>query len=242
MRAPAPMVTKAADRRVCAQLSRVGATCASRWIPGSATAGGGEQLDRVRERQIRVRRAQHARTAPRLGALAEDHRRRARRRADARRNLGLAKKVRSPARACSMPATPWMSISPSPSRRQSRRAARSRSFKAPSIPKEVGGWRREVGGCGLEGRGAMGEERGARGEVTRKSRSAGRTTRSARAGASTRHACTCSARASGASLIIVRSSTAVRWPPPSTSPPSDPAARRAARNSGRRCGRRSSSR
>ena len=43
--------------------------------------------------------------------------------------LGLAKKVRSPAPASSIPATRWISMSPSPSRRQPRRSAMSRSFK-----------------------------------------------------------------------------------------------------------------
>jgi len=42
---------------------------------------------------------------------------------------GLAKNVRSPACAVSIPATRRISISPSPSSRHSRRAATSRSFK-----------------------------------------------------------------------------------------------------------------
>ncbi len=43
--------------------------------------------------------------------------------------LGLLKKVRSPAPASSIPATRWISMSPSPSRRQPSRSDRSRSFK-----------------------------------------------------------------------------------------------------------------
>ena len=95
------------------------------------------------EREIRLRVAQH-RARRRLG-------RRPRMTAEARvarsswLYFGLVKKVRSPGPASSMPATRWISISPSPSRRQPRRSAISLSFNTSQYTTTVRAGRR-VGG------------------------------------------------------------------------------------------------
>ena len=87
----------------------------------------GEQLDRFRKRQVRMLNASIAHGA--ASAFSD------RITADAavvlssRAYLGLVKNVRSPATASSMAATRVISISPSPSRRHSRRSAISLSFK-----------------------------------------------------------------------------------------------------------------
>ena len=84
--------------------------------------------------------AQH-RARRRFGAARRGSRPRRASRAAPRAYLGLAKKVRSPGPASSMPATRWISISPSPSSRQPRRSAMSLSFKTRSIRGSTGGSR-----------------------------------------------------------------------------------------------------
>ena len=84
-----------------------------RWRSARSTPFGGggaccEQPKRLREREVRMVAAQDARTARRHRRAAdgrEDHRRRARRRRAAPDISGWRRSVRSPAAACSMPAT-----------------------------------------------------------------------------------------------------------------------------------------
>ena len=137
--------------------------------------------------------------------------------------LGLTKKVRSPGCACSMPATRWISISPSPSSRHSSCAAISRSFTGGSI--QVRASRIANRASRLRSRRPLEEVR----EVLQPERRRDRVARDRRG----RRAL----RGSSSAAKTARSS-----PPRSTSRGAGPDGRRAARSSAPRCGTRSSSR
>ena len=106
---------------------RVGRNVARRVNAGRRGRGVGEQLDG----RANARYGSAVRSIGHGAAGASSARITAAARVDlsAVAYRGLAKKVRSPASAVSMPATPRISTPPSPSSRQSSRSATSRSFK-----------------------------------------------------------------------------------------------------------------
>ena len=128
MRAPSPIDDERPDRRVGA-ISADAATSARRWTP-AGEARRGRRTARA-PAQTRGTGARTRSTAH--GAAARPRRQSPPTRAcgaSSAAYFGLAKKVRSPGPASSMPATRRISMSPSPSRRHPRRSAMSRSFKS----------------------------------------------------------------------------------------------------------------
>src|SRR6185295_8156177 len=108
------------------------ATSARRWMP-LACDGRGENSSTARAKAkygFAARSIAHGAASARSPRITAD----ARVWRSCAAYFGLTKKVSSPGRASSMPATPWMSTSPSPSSRHSRRSAMSVSLNVRSIP------------------------------------------------------------------------------------------------------------
>jgi hypothetical protein len=116
---------KRADRRGGAY-RRVGGHSGHGMNTGLRTPFRGKEPDGARKGEIGIARPQHC--ARRGGGVVFEDDRRGLRAPRTDSYFAFARKVRSPDRASSMPATRVISMSPSPSRRQASRSASSRNF------------------------------------------------------------------------------------------------------------------